>query len=82
MAVRGLDRGWVQLWLAGANSLAASVWGARALAKEGARRDARFALPVLAAAGVMGIGYLWRDPGGWPALAIYAAAGWWVWRRG
>ena len=65
-------------WLA-ANSLLASAWGAWALARDGTGRGGLWCL--VGAAG-MGVVYLWHDPGGWPALALYAAAGVWVWRRG
>ena len=64
-------------WLA-AQSLAASAWGGWRLARD---EPPGWALTVLAAAALMGVVYLWRDPGGWPALILYALAGWWAWRR-
>ncbi len=63
-------------WLA-ANSLAASGWGAWSLTRDEAPG---WAGGVLVVAALMGVAYLWRDPGGWPALPLYGAAGWWVWR--
>ncbi len=74
--VGSIGAGWSYAWLA-TNSLVASASGAWGLARE----EARLGLVVLAGAAVMGAGYLWSDPGGWPALVLYAAAGWWVWRR-
>lgn len=64
------------LWL-GANSLVASGWGAWRLGRD---EPARWAVGVLAVSAWLGVVYLWHDPGGWPALALYGAAAWWVWR--
>ena len=65
------------VWLA-VNSLAASAWGGWRLARD---EPPGWALGVLAVAALMGAGYLWRDPGGWPALTLYGLAAAWVWRR-
>jgi hypothetical protein len=68
------------LWL-GANALLAlalAAWTLRRLHHPVA------AGVVAAGAAVFGAGYLWRDPGGWPVLAIVAtgAVWWWrLWRR-
>ena len=65
-------------WLA-ANSLACSGWGAWALARQ---EPPGWAIGVLVVSAWLGVVYLWHDPGGWPALLLYAAAAWWVCRRG
>lgn len=63
-------------WLA-ANSLGCSLWGASALERDQPRGQA---VAVLAVSAWLGVVYLWHDPGGWPALLLYGAAAWWVWR--
>ena len=65
------------VWL-GVQSIGCSLWGAATLAENEPRG---WALAVLAVSAWLGVAYLWSDPGGWPALALYAAAAWWVWRR-
>lgn len=66
---------WSYVWL-GTNAvlaLALAAWALRRLHHPIA------AMAVAAGAAVAGAGYLWRDPGGWPVLAIAALAGsaWW-----
>lgn len=69
-----IGAGWSYLWL-GANALLAlglAAWTLRRLHHPVA------AGLVAAGAAVFAAGYLWRDPGGWPVLAIVAviAAAW------
>ena len=64
-------------WL-GAQSIGCSLWGTWSLARD---EPPGWALGVLAVSAAMGVVYLWHDPGGWPALLLYGAAGWWVWWR-
>jgi hypothetical protein len=66
------------LWL-GANAMLAlglAAWALRRLHHPVA------AALVAAGAAVFGVGYLWRDPGGWPVLGLAAVVGWawWLWR--
>ena len=73
-----IGAGWSYVWL-GANAvlaLALAAWALRRLHHPVA------AAGVAAGAAVFGLGYLWRDPGGWPVLVIVALAGaaWWRWR--
>lgn len=73
-----IGAGWSYLWL-GTNAvlaLALAAWALRRLHHPVA------AAGVAAGAAVLGLGYLWRDPGGWPVLAIVAVGGlaWWRWR--
>ena len=69
----GASYGWLAI-----NSLACTAWGTVALARDERPMPAA---AVLAVGAWMGVAYLWSDPGGWPALAVYGLAGWWVWRR-
>lgn len=71
-----IGAGWSYLWLGGNALLALGIaaWALRRLHHPVA------AAGVAAGAAVVALGYLWRDPGGWPVLAIVALAGW-VWSR-
>lgn len=67
------------LWL-GTNALLAlglAAWALRRL------HHPLAATVVAIGAAVFALGYLWRDPGGWPVLAMVAtgAASWWRLRR-
>jgi hypothetical protein len=65
-------------WLA-ANALACSLSGGLLLRKAVAAPALRAV--ALAAAALLGIWYLLRVDGGWPALGIYLIAGWLMIRR-
>ena len=65
------------LWLA-ANAVACSLLGGVLLARDLPRRAQT---GVLAGITLLGLWYLLRVDGGWPALAVYVAAGWLALRR-
>lgn len=64
------------LWL-GANALLALALAAWALRR---LHHPLAAAVVAIGAAVFALGYLWRDPGGWPVLALVAAAAWAWWK--
>lgn len=72
-----IGAGWSYAWLA-VNAVLALALAAFALRR---LHHPVAAAGVAAGAAVFGVGYLWRDPGGWPVLAIVAFAGWAWWRR-
>ena len=64
-------------WLA-ANAAACSLLGGKLLQAE--IRGAALRVVALAATAILGVWYLLRVDGGWPALAVYALAAWLVLR--